>query len=476
MHDTYQNPLITRYSSPEMGYLFSDDKKFKTWRRIWIALAESEMELGLSITKEQIKQMKEYKDNLNLDVAEEREKIVRHDVMSHVYAFSQQCDKAAGIIHLGATSCFVGDNTDIIIMDEALNLVVRRLVNVIDKLKTFAEKYKSLPTLGFTHFQPAQLTTVGKRTTLWMQELLMDLTEIEHIKSIVKLRGVKGTTGTQDSFLALFDGDENKVKELEKKVCDKLGYAEWYPVTGQTYPRKFDTIVINSLGLIAQSAAKFANDLRLLQNLKEVEEPFSSKQIGSSAMAYKRNPMRSERINSLARFVISLVSSPANTASVQWLERTLDDSANKRLVIPQAFLAIDAILNIYSNIAADLVVYEKMIEKRVNSELPFMATERILMAAVQKGGDRQKLHERIREHSMAAGHRVKAEGLDNDLLDRIKKDKAFASVKDDIDSIVDAKLFIGRCQSQVDEFIGEYINPVLSRYADFLGDKGIVKV
>ena len=476
MQDSYQNPLITRYASQEMSYIFSDDKKFKTWRSLWIALAESEMELGLPVTEEQIEQMKTFKNDLNLEVAQEREKIVRHDVMSHVFAFGQQCDKAAGIIHLGATSCFVGDNTDIIVMDEALDLIIRRLVNVIDKLKTFAQKYKDLPTLGFTHFQPAQLTTVGKRSTLWIQDLLMDLCELEHVKAVVKLRGVKGTTGTQDSFLALFDGDENKVKQLEKKVCEKLGYEKWYAVTGQTYPRKFDTLAVNVLGLIAQSAAKFANDLRLLQNLKEIEEPFSADQIGSSAMAYKRNPMRSERINSLARFAISLTSSPANTASVQWLERTLDDSANKRLVIPQAFLAVDAILNIYSNIASEMVVYEKMIAKRVNSELPFMATERILMAAVQKGGDRQKLHERIREHSMAAGYKVKAEGGENDLLERIKQDEEFAAVKKDIDGIVDAKLFIGRCQSQVSEFINDEVNPALNKYSNFLGDEGIVKV
>ena len=476
MYDTYQNPLITRYASQEMGYLFSDDKKFRTWRRLWIALAESEMELGLSITKEQIDQMKKYKDDLNIEVAEEREKIVRHDVMSHVYAFSQQCDKAQGIIHLGATSCFVGDNTDIIVMDEALGLIIRRLVNVVDKLKSFADKYKDVPTLGFTHFQPAQLTTVGKRATLWMQELMMDLEELEHVKECVKLRGVKGTTGTQDSFLALFDGNSKKVKELEKKVCQKMGYDRFYPVTGQTYPRKFDTIVINVLALIAQSAAKFANDLRLLQNLKEVEEPFSSKQIGSSAMAYKRNPMRSERINSLARFVISVASSPAQTASTQWLERTLDDSANKRLTIPQAFLAVDAILNIYNNIATDMVVYEKMIAKRVMSELPFMATERILMAAVQKGGDRQELHERIREHSMEAGRMVKVEGKENDLLDRIKADTAFTAVKDEIDGIVDAKLFIGRCKEQVEEFLTDFVDPALDKYSNLLGDEGIVNV
>lgn len=476
MHDTYQNPLITRYASKEMGYTFSDEKKFKTWRRLWIALAESEMELGLPINKEQVDQMKKYKDDLNIDVAVEREKIVRHDVMSHVYAFSKQCDKAAGIIHLGATSCFVGDNTDVIVIDNALNLVIRRLANVIDKLTKFADQYKSLPTLGFTHFQPAQLTTVGKRATLWIQELLMDMKELEHIKENVKLRGVKGTTGTQDSFLALFDGDHDKVKQLEKKVCNKLGYENFYAVTGQTYPRKFDTIVINALALVAQSAAKFANDLRLLQNLKEIEEPFSAKQIGSSAMAYKRNPMRSERINSLARFVISLASSPAQTASTQWLERTLDDSANKRLSIPQAFLAVDAILNIYSNIATNMVVYDKMIAKRVNSELPFMATERILMAAVQKGGDRQELHERIREHSMEAGKQVKVEGKENDLLERIKNDNAFASVKDSLENIVDSKLFIGRCEKQVDEFIAHSVAPVLDKYEDLLGDEGIVKV
>ncbi len=476
MYDTYQNPLITRYASKEMGYCFSDDKKFKTWRRLWIALAESEMELGLPISKKQVDEMKKYKDDLNLDVAAEREKVVRHDVMSHVFAFSQQCKEAAGIIHLGATSCFVGDNTDIIVIDEALDIIIRRLVNVIDKLNKFAEEYKELPTLGFTHFQPAQLTTVGKRATIWIQELVMDLEELEHLKQNVKLRGVKGTTGTQDSFLALFEGDSKKVKLLENKVCTKLGYERVFPVTGQTYPRKFDTLAINVLALIAQSSAKFANDLRLLQNLKEVEEPFSSKQIGSSAMAYKRNPMRSERINSLSRFVISLASSPAQTASTQWLERTLDDSANRRLVIPQAFLAVDAILNIYSNIADNMVVYDKMIAKRVMSELPFMATERILMAAVQKGGNRQELHERIREHSMNAGHKVKVEGNDNDLLERIKQDSAFSLIKDEIDNIVDARLFIGRCKEQVEEFSSEFVLPILKKYSDILGDEGIVKV
>lgn len=476
MHNTYNNPLISRYASQEMGYCFSDDKKFKTWRKLWIALAEGEMELGLSITPEQIAQLKEFKDNINYDVAIEREKIVRHDVMSHVYAYAKQCDKAQGIIHLGATSCYVGDNTDIIVIKEALDIILRRLVNVIDKLASFADKYKKLPTLGFTHFQPAQLTTVGKRACLWIQELLMDLDELEHLQANICLRGVKGTTGTQDSFLALFDGDRNKVKELEKKVCDKMGYDNVFPVTGQTYPRKFDTMVINTLALIAQSAAKFANDLRLLQNLKEVEEPFSSKQIGSSAMAYKRNPMRSERINSLSRFVLSLASSPANTASTQWLERTLDDSANKRLTIPQAFLGVDAILNIYSNIATDMVVYEKMIARRVSSELPFMATERILMKAVKAGGDRQELHERIREHSMQAGKQVKVEGKDNDLIARIKADKAFANIVDEIDETIDAKLFIGRCEEQVNEFLNDFINPVLKKYSKLLGDEGIVKI
>jgi len=476
MRDKYDNPLITRYASEDMAYLFSDDHKFKTWRKLWIALAEAEMELGLDIRPEQIEEMRKYACDINYKVADEREKQVRHDVMAHIHAFGQQARSAAGIIHLGATSCFVGDNADLIIMDKAIDIVIRRLVNVMDKLASFCMKYRNLPTLGFTHFQPAQLTTVGKRASLWLQELEMDYHELRHLKDIFKLRGVKGTTGTQDSFLALFDGDAEKVNELEKKVASKMGYRQSYRVTGQTYPRKFDSMVLNALSLVAQSAAKFANDLRLLQSMKELEEPFEAHQIGSSAMAYKRNPMRSERIAALARYVISLQSSPANTASVQWLERTLDDSANKRLVIPQAFLAVDSILNIYANIAEKIVVYENMIKKHIAMELPFMATERILMEAVKKGGDRQEMHERIRMHSMQAAERVKMEGMDNDLLDRIKNDDNFQLTPEEIDRLVSAENFIGFSAYQVESYIQSDIQKILSENSDILGDKGEVRV
>lgn len=476
MHDRYINPLTSRYSTKEMQKCFSDDVKFSTWRKLWTALAESEMELGLDITPEQVKELSENIYNINYEVADKREKEVRHDVMAHVHAFGEQCPNAKAIIHLGATSCYVGDNADLIIIHEALELTKATLVNVIDKLSQFAIKYKDMPTLGFTHFQPAQLTTVGKRASLWLQDLIMDYNELERLINEKKLRGVKGTTGTQDSFMALFDGDEGKVSKLNNLVCEKLGYADAFAVTGQTYPRKYDTLVLNCLNLIAQSAYKFANDLRLLQNLKELEEPFSKKQIGSSAMAYKRNPMRSERICALSRFVNSLTSSTVNTASTQWLERTLDDSANKRLVLPQAFLALDGILNLYLNIASDIVVYENMIKKHINEELPFMATERIMMAAVQRGGDRQELHEKIREHSMESAKRVKLDGMSNDLIERIKKDELFKDVVDDIDSLIDAKKFIGRSSSQVMELYENHIKPIIDDNKDILNKSGEVNV
>ena len=476
MRNEYENPLIKRYASAEMSYLFSDEVKFQTWRQLWVALAEAESELGLPITKEQVDELKAHSKDVNYEVAEEREKQVRHDVMSHVYAYGVQCPKAKGIIHLGATSCYVGDNADIMIMDRALQLVEIKLANTLAKLQKFALEYKGMPTLGFTHFQPAQLTTVGKRATLWMQDLLLDLEELRDLKSHIRLRGVKGTTGTQASFLTLFNGDHEKVKELEKRVTEKLGYTQYYGVTGQTYPRKFDARVVNLLANIASSAYKFSNDLRLLQNLKEMEEPFASKQIGSSAMAYKRNPMRSERISSLARFVISLASSPEITASTQWFERTLDDSANKRLVIPQAFLAIDGILNIYMNVTEGMVVYPKVIEKRLREELPFMATETLLMEAVQAGGDRQELHEKIREYSMQASYRVKAEGKGNNLIGLIKADDAFPMSDAHIDSLMDPINFIGRAKEQTEEFCRDAVQPVLAQYSEHLNLNGEVNV
>jgi len=476
MHDKYENPLTTRYSTSEMQSIFGDNNKFSTWRKLWVALAESEMELGLDITQEQIDSLKENIFNIDYEVADAREKEVRHDVMAHVYAYGECCPDAKAIIHLGATSCYVGDNADLIIIHQALDLVKTTLINVIDKLSAFAMKYKSMPTLGFTHYQPAQLTTVGKRASLWLYDLITDYNELNKLIIDKKLRGVKGTTGTQDSFMALFNGDEGKVKKLNHKVCDKLGYKDAFPVTGQTYPRKYDTQVINVLNLIAQSAYKFANDLRLLQNLKELEEPFSKKQIGSSAMAYKRNPMRSERICALSRFVNSLAANTVNTASTQWLERTLDDSANKRLTIPQAFLAIDAVLNIYLNVAEGIVVYENMIKKHIAEELPFMATERILMEAVKRGGDRQELHESIRIHSMEAAKQVKLEGMPNDLISRIKSDKVFESVRDDIDTLIDANIFTGRCSSQVEELCKAYVKPILDENQALLNKVGEVNV
>ena len=460
--DIYESPLSSRYASSEMKYLFSPDKKFKTWRRLWVALAESEMELGLNVTREQVDELRANMDNINYAEAEAREKEVRHDVMSHVYAYGLQCPKAKGIIHLGATSCYVGDNTDLIIMNEALELIRGKVVKVISLLRDFALKYKAMPTLGFTHFQAAQLTTVGKRASLWIWELLMDLENIDFQLSRKALLGCKGTTGTQASFMELFDNDIEKVKELDKKVCEKMGYDKFYPVSGQTYSRKVDYHMLSVLSDIAQSAYKFANDIRLLQHLKEIEEPFEKSQIGSSAMAYKRNPMRSERICSLARYVLVDAVNPAITSSTQWFERTLDDSANKRLSVAEGFLAVDAILNIYMNVASGLVVYPKVIRNRIMSELPFMATENILMDAVKAGGDRQELHELIREHSMEAGKVVKEQGGANDLIERIIADPAFNLSRDDIEGILKPENFIGRSESQVTEFIAEYVDPVLA--------------
>ncbi|MDY5627602.1 MAG: adenylosuccinate lyase, partial [Clostridia bacterium] len=436
MNNIYESPLNTRYASDEMKEIFSPDRKFKTWRRLWIALAKAEKKLGLNITDEQISEMEKFKDDINYDVAKKREKEVRHDVMSHVYAYGVQCPTAKAIIHLGATSCYVGDNTDIIIMTEGLKLIRKKLVNVIYRLKIFADEYKGLPTLGFTHFQPAQLTTVGKRACLWIQELLMDLEDVEYQLSKAKLLGSKGTTGTQASFLELFDGDHEKVKKLDEMVTEEMGFDAYFPVSGQTYSRKLDSQMLGVLSSIAQSAYKFSNDLRLLQHLKEVEEPFEKSQIGSSAMAYKRNPMRSERISSLARYVIVNSLNPAITSSTQWFERTLDDSANKRISVPESFLAVDAILNIYLNVATGMVVYPKVIEQHILKELPFMATENIMMQAVKNGGDRQELHEKIRIHSMAAAKVVKEEGKENDLIERIANDKSFNLDIDDIKAVL----------------------------------------
>lgn len=466
MHDIYENPLITRYAGKEMAELFSPKKKFSTWRRLWIALAEAEKELGLNITDEQIEELKKYQDDINYDVASKREKETRHDVMSHVYAYGVQCPAAKPIIHLGATSCYVGDNTDLIIMREALELIEKKLAKVLYCLKKFSDRYKDMPTLAFTHMQPAQLTTVGKRACLWMQDLLMDMELLVFEKNRMKFLGAKGTTGTQASFLELFDGDNEKVKELDRMVSEKMGFKEYFPVTGQTYPRKVDSMVLNVLSQIAQSAYKFSNDLRLLQGMKEIEEPFEKNQIGSSAMAYKRNPMRSERISSLSRFLIITALNPAITASTQWFERTLDDSANRRITIPEAFMACDGILNLYINVVSGLVVYERVINQHILNELPFMATENILMEAVKSGGDRQELHEKIRVYSMEATKRVKLEGLDNDLIDRISSDPDFKMTKDDILRILKPENFIGRSPQQVDEFIDNYVMPVLDRYDD----------
>lgn len=476
MNDIYENPLITRYASLKMAQIFSDDNKFKTWRKLWIVLAECEKELGLNITDEQIAELKRYESDINYEVAAEREKAVRHDVMAHVYAYGQQCPTAKPIIHLGATSCYVGDNADLIAIYEALGVIEIKLANVIDKLARFALQYKDMPCLGFTHFQPAQLTTVGKRATLWIQDLLMDLGAVKDIKNNFKLRGAKGTTGTGASFLSLFDGDADKVKKLDEMVCEKLGFTASFAVTGQTYPRKFDTIVLNALALIAQSAYKFSNDLRLLQSLKEIEEPFEKDQIGSSAMAYKRNPMRSERMGSLARFLLSMPINAAVTASTQWFERTLDDSANRRLVLPQSFLAADAILSLYLNVSSGLVVYENVISSRIKEELPFMATETILMEAVKRGGDRQELHEKIRQYSMQAAERVKMRGESNNLLDQIKSDSAFMMSPSEIDAIMDPKKFTGCASVQTRDFISEHVTPLLRQYEGRLDIKDDVHV
>ena len=472
----YQNPLNTRYASKEMSFIFSDDYKFSTWRKLWVVLAESEMELGLNITPQQIEELKQHIYDINYDEAEKREKETRHDVMAHVHAYGLQCPNAKPIIHLGATSAYVGDNTDVIQMTEGIKLIKVKLINTINNMAQFALKYKNLPTLGYTHFQAAQLTTVGKRCTLWMQDFLMDLEELEFQLGRMKLRGVKGTTGTQASFMSLFKGDHDKIRRLDQMVADKMGFLKTFAVTGQTYSRKLDSQVLNLLAQIAESAYKFSNDMRLLQHLKEVEEPFEKQQIGSSAMAYKRNPMRSERIGALSRFVIVNALNPAITAATQWFERTLDDSANKRLVIPQAFLAVDSILNIMINITSGLVVYEKMIKKHVDLELPFMATESILMEAVMRGGDRQELHEKIRVYSMEAGKRVKEEGLDNNLIDLIKQDNDFKLTTDEIAGLMDAKNFIGRAPEQVDEFLEEHINPILKSNMDILNLKVDLKV
>ena len=471
MRNLYSSPLNSRYASKEMSYIFSDNMKFSTWRKLWVALAECERELGLNITEEQINELKEHIYDINYDEAAEQEKKVRHDVMSHVHAYGLQCPSAKGIIHLGATSCYVGDNTDVIIMREGLLLIKKKLVNTIKLLSDFAVKYKDMPALGFTHYQPAQLTTVGKRATLWIQDLVMDLENLDHTLSTLKLLGVKGTTGTQASFMNLFEGDEEKVKALDKMVAEKMGFEKSYGVTGQTYPRKLDSIVLNRLSEIAQSAYKFSNDLRLLQSMKEIEEPFEKNQIGSSAMAYKRNPMRSERMGSLARYVIVDALNPAITASTQWFERTLDDSANKRIAVAEAFLALDGVLNLYINIAENMVVYDKVIAAHVLNELPFMATENIMMESVKRGGDRQELHEKIRVHSMAAAQRVKGEGLNNDLIERIIADNGFNLSKEEILSIIDPSKFIGRSPSQVVEFIEEYVNPILENNKEMLGVK-----
>ena len=469
MNDRYQSPLSERYASKEMQYIFSPDMKFTTWRKLWIALAETEKELGLPITQEQIDELKAHAEDINYDVAKEREKIVRHDVMSHVYAYGQQCPKAKGIIHLGATSCYVGDNTDIIIMREGLRLVRKKLINVIAELAKFAAAYKDQPTLAFTHFQPAQPTTVGKRATLWMQELCIDLEDLDYVLGSLKLLGSKGTTGTQASFLELFDGDHETCRRADRMIAEKMGFDSCYPVSGQTYSRKIDTRVLNVLAGIAQSAHKFSNDIRLLQHLKEVEEPFEKTQIGSSAMAYKRNPMRSERIASLSNYVMADVMNPMMVASTQWFERTLDDSANKRLSVPEGFLAVDGILDLYLNVVDGLVVYPKVIEKHLMAELPFMATENIMMDAVKAGGDRQELHERIRELSMEAGKNVKVNGQDNNLLELIAADPAFGLSLDELKKTMDPSRYVGRAPKQVEEFLEEVVNPILEANKDLLG-------
>ncbi len=476
MYDRYQSPLSERYASKEMQYIFSPDMKFRTWRKLWVALAETERELGLNITEEQIEELKAQVDNINYEVAKEREKVVRHDVMAHVYAYGTQCPSAKGIIHLGATSCYVGDNTDMIVMREALDLVKNKLVNVIDKLGKFANEYKAQPTLAFTHFQPAQPTTVGKRATLWMQEFLLDLEDLEFVSGSLKLLGSKGTTGTQASFMELFDGNQETIDKIDPMIASKMGFAECYPVSGQTYSRKVDTRVVHVLSQIAASAHKFSNDIRLLQHLKEVEEPFEKSQIGSSAMAYKRNPMRSERIASLARYVMVDALNPAITSATQWFERTLDDSANKRLSVPEAFLAIDGVLDLCLNVVDGLVVYPKVIEKRLLSELPFMATENIMMDAVKAGGDRQELHEKIRELSMEAGKNVKEKGLDNNLLELIANDSAFNMTLEELQETMDPSKYVGRSKEQVDNFLNNVVNPMMDQYKEILGMQAEINV
>ena len=468
-NDRYTSPLSERYASKEMQYIFSPDKKFRTWRKLWIALAETEKELGLDITDEQIEELKAHADDINYDVAKEREKVVRHDVMSHVYAYGKQCPKAKGIIHLGATSCYVGDNTDIILMSEALEIVRKKLINVIAELAKFADEHKNLPTLAFTHFQPAQPTTVGKRATLWMQEFMMDLEDLEYVKGSLKLLGSKGTTGTQASFLELFDGDQETIDKIDPMIAKKMEFETCYPVSGQTYSRKVDTRVVNVLAGIAASAHKMSNDIRLLQHLKEIEEPFEKTQIGSSAMAYKRNPMRSERIASLSRYVMVDAMNPAITSATQWFERTLDDSANKRLSVPEGFLAIDGILDLCLNVVDGLVVYPKVIEKRLMSELPFMATENIMMDAVKAGGDRQELHERIRELSMEAGRNVKEKGLDNNLLELIAADPAFNLSLEELQKTMDPAKYVGRAPVQVEAYLNNVVNPMLEANKEILG-------
>lgn len=478
MTDTsvYESPFCTRYASKDMQYLFSADKKFTTWRRLWIALARAEMKLGLPVTAEQVEELEANKDNINYADAEEREKLVRHDVMSHVYAYGLQCPKAKGIIHLGATSCYVGDNTDIIIMRDALTLIRRKLLTVISNLADFAEKYKSMPALAYTHLQPAQLTTVGKRATLWINELLMDLDEVNYRTANLKLLGSKGTTGTQASFMELFDGDSSKVKKLEQMICEEMGFDAAVPVSGQTYSRKADAQILATLGGIGQTAMKFANDLRILQNFKEMEEPFEKNQIGSSAMPYKRNPMRCERICALARYLMTDTLNPAFTAGTQWFERTLDDSANKRIAVAEGFLAADAILNIMINVTSGIVVYEKVIRQRIMRELPFMASENIMMDAVKKGGDRQVLHEKIRTYSMEAGKRVKEEGLDNNLIELILADSEFGLKPEDMDNILVPEKYTGRCAEQVEEFLSEFVRPVLNADPESTHEKADITV
>ncbi len=470
MTNQYQSPFSSRYASDEMQFIFSSDNKFRTWRRLWVSLAKAQMKLGLPITQEQVEELEAHVEDINYDVAAKREKQVRHDVMAHVFAYGEQCPKAKGIIHLGATSCYVGDNTDVIVMKQALEVTRRKLVNVIDMLATFADRYKDMPALAYTHLQPAQLTTVGKRATLWANELLMDLNEVEYRIDSLKLLGSKGTTGTQASFMELFEGDHDKIKQVDRYICEDMGFSGVVPVSGQTYSRKVDSAVLATLSGIAQSCSKFSNDLRILANFKEMEEPFETNQIGSSAMPYKRNPMRSERITSIARYVIIDSLNPAFTSATQWFERTLDDSANKRIAVAEAFLGVDSILNIMLNVCNGLVVYPKVVEYRVLKELPFMATENIMMAAVKKGGDRQELHEKLRTHSIAAAKVVKEEGLENDLIDRILADESFKLTKEDINAVLKPINFVGRSVTQVTEFIDDCVNPIRAKYKDDLGE------